>query len=173
MCSVQTHPDILTPRLAVRRLEAQDAPALARLIDDPDIARMTTRIPHPYGLEDAESFIGRVREGGAKVFAIQPHDGPLAGVIGFQSDEATPEMGYWLGRPYWGRGYATEAGRGLVNWAQQRWGKRALRSGHFQDNPASGRVLDKLGFLYTGEVLKRPSLARGEPVDTRMMVWLA
>ena len=173
MCSVQTHPEILTPRLALRRLEAHDAPALARLIDDPDIARMTTRIPYPYGLAEAEGFIAHVRTSGEKVFAIQPHGGPLAGVLGFQGEDAAPEMGYWLGRPFWGRGYATEAGRAAVDWAERRWGKRALRSGHFADNPASGRVLDKLGFLYTGEVQKRPSLARGEPVDTRMMVWLA
>jgi RimJ/RimL family protein N-acetyltransferase len=173
MCSVQVQSEILTPRLALRRLQAQDAPELARLIDDPDIARMTARIPHPYGLEDADGFIARVRRDEAKVFAIQPYGGPLAGVIGFQDDGAAPEMGYWLGRPFWGRGYATEAGRGLLDWAERRWGKRALRSGHFSDNPASGRVLDKLGFLYTGEVQKRASLARGEPVDTRMMVWLA
>jgi len=173
MCSVQLRPDILTPRLALRPLEPQDAPELARLIDDPDIARMTTRIPHPYGLKDADGFIARVRKDEAKVFAIQPYGGHLAGVIGFQDDGPTPEMGYWLGRPYWGRGYATEAGKGLIAWAERRWGKRALLSSHFADNPASGRVLDKLGFLYTGEVRKRPSLARGEPVDTRMMVWLA
>jgi RimJ/RimL family protein N-acetyltransferase len=173
MCSVQYHPEILTSRLALRPLEAVDAPALARLIDDPEIARMTTRIPHPYDLGDAEAFIGHVRTNKANVFAIEPHDGPLAGVIGFQDDGPTPEMGYWLGRPFWGRGYATEAGRGLLDWTEKRWGKRAVRSGHFADNPASGRVLHKLGFLYTGEVQKRESVSRGEAVDTRMMVWLA
>ena len=173
MCSLSVRPDILTPRLALRPLEAQDAPELARLIDDPDIARMTTRVPHPYALGDADGFIARVRKDGAKVFAIQPYGGHLAGVNGFQDDSPTPEMGYWLGRPYWGRGYATEAGKGLIAWAERRWAKRGLLSSHFADNPASGRVLDKLGFLYTGEVQKRPSLARGEQVDTRMMVWLA
>jgi RimJ/RimL family protein N-acetyltransferase len=172
MCSVQYRPEILTPRLALRPLEAVDAPALARLIDDEAIARMTSRVPHPYSLDDAEGFIAYARTGPEKVFAIEKHEGELAGVIGFHGEPATPEIGYWIGRPHWGKGYATEAGRAAMDWAHRRWGKRALRAGHFADNPASGRVLDKLGFLYTGEVRRMASVARGEPVDTRMMVWL-
>ena len=60
-----------------------------------------------------------------------------------------------------------------MDWARRKWKKRAVVAGHFADNPASGRVLSKAGFLYTGEVKQRPSLARGEPAATRMMVWLA
>ena len=74
---------------------------------------------------------------------------------------------------YWGRGYATEALQGALSWARSRWRKRALVAGHFVDNPASGRVLEKAGFLYTGEVRPGLSRARGGPVETRRMVWLA
>jgi membrane protein DedA with SNARE-associated domain len=86
---------------------------------------------------------------------------------------AGDQTGYWIGRPFWGRGFATEALEGALVWAGKRWKRRALLAGHFADNPASGRVLEKAGFLYTGETRKRFSRARGTPVDTRMMVWLA
>ena len=82
-------------------------------------------------------------------------------------------MGYWIGRPYWGQGYATEAATAALAWAGAGWGKRLVVSGHFADNPASGRVLEKAGFLYTGVVEPRHSKARGEAAATRMMVWLA
>ena len=82
-------------------------------------------------------------------------------------------MGYWLGRPYWGQGLATEAASAALVWAGEGWRRRYLMAGHFADNPASGQVLCKTGFLYTGEVVPRHSLARGEAAPTRMMVWLA
>ena len=83
------------------------------------------------------------------------------------------ELGYWLGRPYWGKGLATEAVRGAMTWAQGDWGRRLILAGHFADNEASGRVLSKCGFLYTGEVQRRFSRARSADAATRMMVWIA
>jgi len=166
-----------TPRLRLRPAKAADAPRIASLINDPDVARMSTRIPHPYSLRDAEDFLACCEAQDEKVFAIDHHEDGLVGVIGFHpsKDGAVigPEVGYWLGKPYWGRGLATEATRGALAWAEREWGKRCVISGHFTDNPASGAVLVKAGFLYTGEVKRRSSLARGEPVDCRMMVWLA
>ncbi|HEX7887447.1 MAG TPA: GNAT family N-acetyltransferase, partial [Phenylobacterium sp.] len=80
----------------------------------------------------------------------------------------------WFGRPFWGRGYATEAVTGALRWAGSDWRKNVVWAGHFADNPASGQVLCKAGFLYTGDVEPRPSVARGgAAVPTRMMVWLA
>ena len=84
------------------------------------------------------------------------------------------EIGYCLGRPYWNRGYATEAVRGALKWVKRDWRKKVVVAGHFADNPASGQVLCKAGFLYTGDVERRCSVARGrDDVPTRMMVWLA
>jgi len=110
----------------------------------------------------------------SNTFLIEHEDQGPVGVLGlFEDDDLAPEAGYWIGRPFWGRGFATEALEGALVWAGKRWKRRALVAGHFADNPASGRVLEKAGFLYTGETRKRFSKARGEPVDTRMMVWLA
>ena len=93
------------------------------------------------------------------------------GVLGFHPKVGlSPEIGYWIGRPFWGAGYMTEAVIAALEWARQGWAKRLLVSGHFADNAASGRVLVKAGFLYTGEVESRHSTARGEAADTRMMV---
>ena len=168
---------IATDRLVLRAPRPDDAARLADLANDFDLARMTTEIPHPYGLGDAEDFLRRMEtrdRSRQAVFAIEhPADG-LVGVLGFHPKApAGPEVGYWIGRPYWGRGYATEATKAALGWAGADWGRRLVVSGHFADNPASGRVLEKVGFLYTGVVLPRHSKARGEPAATRMMVWLA
>jgi RimJ/RimL family protein N-acetyltransferase len=84
-----------------------------------------------------------------------------------------PEIGYWLGRPYWGRGFATEAVLGLLAWIKGARLAKAVISGHFDDNNASGRVLQKAGFLYTGVIEPRYSTARAAVAQTRMMVWIA
>ena len=164
-----------TARLRLRPAKAGDAPRITSLINDPDVARMSTRIPHPYALEDAESFLARCEAEDEKVFAIDYADDGLVGVSGFHdTGRLGPEVGYWLGRPYWGKGLATEATQAALVWAAKSWGRRCVVSSHFADNPASGAVLIKAGFLYTGEVRQRPSIARGgRPAPTRMMVWLA
>lgn len=170
-------PVIATPRLRLRAPSAADAPKIAALANDPDVARMTTRMPHPYSLADAETFLAACEandQAQETVFAIE-HDGKgLVGMLGFHPNpEGRTELGYWLGRPYWGQGLATEAASAALGWAAQAWKRRFLVAGHFADNPASGQVLCKTGFLYTGEVVPRHSLARGETAATRMMVWLA
>jgi len=165
-----------TQRLTLRSLRPGDAPRMALLVDDFDIARMTTRIPHPFRLEHAEDFIARMERrdpGREAVFAIEHADDGLLGVVGLHPGPAGTEIGYWLGRPSWGRGYATEAVLAALDWASADWGRRFIASGHFADNLASAHVLSKAGFLYTGDVVRRFSVARAEEASTRMMVWLA
>lgn len=168
---------ISTERLRLRAPRPEDAPRLAQLANDPAVARMTTRMPHPYGLADAEAFLGHcAQQDGARerVFAVERDDEGLIGMLGFHPDESgRTEIGYWLGRPYWGQGYATEAAEKALVWAGEGWGRRYLMAGHFLDNAASGQVLCKTGFLYTGEIQPRHSLARGGAAPVRMMVWLA
>lgn len=164
-------------RLALRPPALDDAPTLAQLANDYDVAKMTARMPYPYALSDAQGFVQRTLQGAdpsARAFVIEAEGAP-AGLLGFyvEQGQRLPEVGYWLGRPYWGRGYATEALERALVWASDEWGRRAVRTGHFDDNDASGRVLTKAGFLYTGEVLPRFSRARGRTCRTRMMVWLA
>ncbi len=169
-------PSVKTRRLTLRGPRGGDAPRMARLADDFEVARMTTRIPHPFTVEQAEGFITRMErrdQAREAVFVIENEDEGLIGVLGLHPGPAGTEIGYWLGRPFWGAGYATEAARAALAWARADWGRRFIVSAHFADNPASGAVLIKAGFLYTGEVAPRHSMARGEDAATRMMVWLA
>lgn len=169
-------PVVETPRLRLRPPCAADARRLAELANDFDIARMTGSMPHPYGLDDAHAFLERVGTddpASHAEFAIEL-DGDLIGMLGFHPMEsACCELGYWLGRAYWGRGYATEAVDGALAWASRDWRRRYVMARHFSDNPASGEVLCKAGFLYTGEVTLTHSRARGQAAASRTLVWLA
>jgi RimJ/RimL family protein N-acetyltransferase len=170
-------PSLSTPRLTLRAPAPGDANRIMALANDIDIARMTTSMPHPYTDADAEAFLARAHTVDLDqevAFAIDNGRDGLIGVVGlFPHGPLGPEIGYWIGRAYWGRGYATEAASAALVWAGKDWGRRIVMSGHFADNPASGRVLEKAGFLYTGEVQSRRSAARGAAAPTRMMVWLA
>ena len=177
MCVIDISPTIETRRLTLRAPGMADAPRLARLMNDFDIARMTSRVPHPYGLTDAEDFIGLCQGADPRKgrnFLLDLEDEGVVGGLGFFTPpDGRLEVGYWIGRDWWGRGLATEALSGALAWAARDWRRRYVVAAHFADNPASGQVLVKAGFLYTGEVKPLPSRARGEPADARMMVWLA
>ncbi len=168
---------ITTERLRLREPRHADAGRLAVLANDFDVARMTTSMPFPYTRADADAFLERMaarNRSREAVFAIEHADEGAIGILGFHpKDGAAPEIGYWIGRPYWGRGLATEAVRAALEWADGAWASRWTIAGHFADNPASGRVLDKAGFLYTGEVKPLFSKARAAEAPTRMMVRLA
>jgi RimJ/RimL family protein N-acetyltransferase len=170
-------PSLRTVRLDLRPLAMGDAPRLAALANDFDVVGMTGSMPYPYTLADAEAFVrhaGDADPSREAMFVIElPGEGPI-GTVGLDPDGVLSiEVGYWLGRPYWDRGYATEALTAVLAWARDGWGRRCVTARHFADNPASGAVLIKAGFLYTGRVGPGPCRARGEDVPTRWMVWLA
>ncbi|HET9160482.1 MAG TPA: GNAT family N-acetyltransferase [Caulobacteraceae bacterium] len=175
MCSALILPAIKSPRLTLRAPRISDARAIARLCDDYAIPSMTTRMPWPYRGADAEAFVEMIgdQDPDQENAFLMEHEGEVIGCIGLYMRGRYPEIGYWVGRPFWGRGFATEATRAALKWAREDWKKKVVVAGHFADNPASGVVLSKAGFLYTGEVELRHSLARGEAVPTRMMVWIA
>jgi len=182
MCAVATDTRLETDRLILRAPRRADAPWIADRINDIGIARMATRIPHPYAAADAEAFLQGLDPLEDKVFLVEHREfGPI-GMLGFHRQPTewsetrssiSPELGYWLGRTFWGRGFATEAVSAALDWAGRAWGRRVVTAGYFADNPASGRVLEKAGFLLTGEVQHRFSVARRETAPTRMMVRLA
>jgi RimJ/RimL family protein N-acetyltransferase len=175
MCAIETRPAVGTERLILRSPVKDDAAAICELANDLGVAGMTSSMPYPYRPADADAFLGaRVDWAREARFAVEHRQFGFIGVLGF--DEHSPgrmEVGYWLGRPFWGRGYATEALGAALRWAKGEWRKNVVWAGHFAENRASGQVLVKAGFLYTGEVELRDCAARGEPVATRMMVWLA
>ena len=177
MSSAEVVPRIETVRLVLRAPSLQDAVYVAELANDADVARMTSRVRHPYRLADAQAFLAAQMQADPRreqVFLIEhPTFGPIGMAGVHKADDVVPELGYWLGRTFRGRGFATEAARAVMAWARDAWGRRALVSGHFSDNLASGRVLEKAGFLYTGEVRSRFSIGRDREVETRMMVWMA
>ncbi|THD58679.1 MAG: N-acetyltransferase [Phenylobacterium sp.] len=178
MCAVDVSPVISTERLILRGPVITDAPAIANIAGDFNVSAMTTSMPHPYGLEDAETWIGKCRGLDWRreaMFVIEHRAFGVVGLLGFDRKRGSgTEIGYALGRPFWNRGYATEAARAGLKWAKRDWGRKVVVAGHFADNPASGQVLIKAGFLYTGDVEQRACTARGgELVPTRLMVWLA
>ena len=151
-----------TPRLLLRPGWKEDAPALAAAIGDFAVIEKLARVPWPYSIDDAEAFLG-TEQGplpNLLIFA-RTHGAPrLVGGIGLDQRDAGVELGYWIARPYWGLGFATEAGRAVVEMADRGLRLPRLLAGHFIDNPASARVLQKLGFEPTGKITMRASHAR-------------
>src|SRR4051812_17228163 len=161
-----------TPRLLLRPGFPEDAPALAAAIADEAIVRNLATVPWPYRVRDAEAFLA------------SPRDPILPSFLIFQRTEAAPqlvgscglgrrpsgavEMGYWIAREHWGCGLATEACTALVDIAGT-LGLASLEGSHFVDNPASARVLEKLGFEPIGIIAPRMSCARGTEVPARLM----
>jgi RimJ/RimL family protein N-acetyltransferase len=165
--------EIETERLRLRPLRMSDAGRVARFAGDPGVARMILRAPTPYLECAAEGWImtlnARKPLNEDFVYAVEREDEGLVGTIGAhkRGDESF-EVGYWFGRPYWGQGYATEALRGFISEARA---LGALQAGHFADNPASGRVLQKGGFAYTGETETLFSIGRGASAPVKRMLY--
>jgi RimJ/RimL family protein N-acetyltransferase len=160
-------PVLETKRLALRAPRLEDAKAVAMLANDRGIAENTARIPHPYKLSDAQSFItGANRPSGEAAFLITLHDETIVGLCGLAMQEQIPELGYWLGVGYWGQGYATEAVHALIDYAFTDLEHEALQAGTRVTNPASRRVLEKCGFQWTGVGLYRiASIKSSAPID--------
>jgi len=154
-----------TDRLHFRPGRREDAPALFRAIADRDIVRNLASAPWPYSLADAESLAGaafNAREPRLFIFRADAGREALIGVAGLdQMPGGDVELGYWIAKENWNRGYASEAGRLMIDIARMELGLRRLAAGYFVDNPASGHVLGKLGFIPASEVVDRYSRARG------------
>jgi len=160
-----------TARLLLRPGFPEDAPALAAAIGHYPIVRNLGKAPWPYRVSDAEAALAAPRDPVLPSFLIteRTDSAPrIVGGCGFgRRPSGSVEIGYWVARPHWGRGIATEAGFALVEIA------RALRlpaldAAHFLDNPASGRVIEKLGFKPTGITAPRMCRARGEEATVRL-----
>ena len=160
-----------TSRLLLRPGWAEDAPALAAAIADETIVRNLATAPWPYGKRDAEAFLAAPRDPvlpSLLLFERTAGAPRLVGACGLgRRPSGAVELGYWIARAYWGRGFATEAGTALIAIART-LGLARLEGSHFLDNPASGRVLEKLGFVSTGLTAPRLSCARGVEAESRL-----
>ena len=143
-------------RLALRPLAVSDIDRVADYLGDFDVSRMLSRAPHPYDREDGLEKLRRAEEDAARWpdieeigFAID-HEGGLVGAISFRALHATPVIGYWLGRPYWGQGLMGEAVQAALGWLFAMRAVAAVDASVMQDNPASVALLRKVGFAIIG-----------------------
>jgi [ribosomal protein S5]-alanine N-acetyltransferase len=138
-----------TARLNLRAVIDGDAPRIAALAGDWDVASMTGRIPYPYSEDAAHHWVDGLAER-EEVFGIELNR-ELIGICGFTVEpNGDGELGYWIGKPYWGHGYATEAARAVMDHGFAKSGVRRYVCKHLTGNEASARVIGKLGFKYTG-----------------------
>ncbi|QNN24162.1 GNAT family N-acetyltransferase [Planctomycetales bacterium ZRK34] len=171
MAADQHQPTLTTSRLTLRPFDLSDAPAVQRQAGDRRVYQTTLRIPHPYKLADAESWLAgsarRYAEGQSIEFAATlTATGELVGCIGL---EITPvhrhaELGYWIGPDHWSCGYATEAGRAILDFAFNTLGLHRVHVHHFAENTASARVIEKLGFQREG-LARQHVYKDGQPID--------
>ncbi len=155
--SMGRQPNLHSKRLLLRPFELSDGDDLRRLAGDRAIADTTLQIPHPYKVGMAEEWIltqrPRFEAGEQVVFAVVLRgSGQLIGAMGLviESKFRRAELGYWIGRPYWGNGYCTEAGRTILEYGFQSLNLNRIHAYHFKRNPASGRVMQKLGMRHEG-----------------------
>jgi RimJ/RimL family protein N-acetyltransferase len=161
-------PVLETERLVLRAPRPEDAKAIATLANDRRIAENTVRIPHPYTLPDAHAFLTSANTTDDEiVLVITAQAGAVLGACGIAKlDGKQPEIGYWLGVPFWGKGYATEAARAVIDHAFGDLGYEHLLGGARVSNPASRRVLEKCGFQWTGVGLYRiRAIKSSAPID--------
>lgn len=152
-------------RLFLRPAFPEDCGAILAGIGEESIVRNLARAPWPYTLDDARNFAALPQDTRLPHFLVTVPGKGVIGSAGMGEHEGEPELGYWIAREHWGRGYATEAAGAVLKVARA-LGHRRVVAGHFVDNPASGKVLRKLGFVPTGRPGRRFSLARGQMVDS-------
>lgn len=166
-----TQPDLTTPRLLLRPFRPTDANAVATLAGEREVALNTLNIPHPYERHHAEQWIaahsGQFQRSESVTYALTLRaEAAVIGAAGLILDppNETAELGYWVGKEWWGHGYASEASHALVAWGFSTLGLHRIHASHFPRNPASGAVLRKLGMRHEGR-LREHVLKWGEHLD--------
>jgi [ribosomal protein S5]-alanine N-acetyltransferase len=172
-------PLLETPRLTLRPFVRADAPDIQRYVSDRDVAAMTLTIPHPYPDGAAEAWIATHAEkyaaGRVASFAITERDSrALVGAIGLHAEPPhnRAELGYWIAKPFWGRGYATEAAEAIIGFGFETLRLNKIHAAYFTKNPASARVIEKVGMTYEGH-LREHDLKWGVYEDIKVHAILA
>jgi len=160
-------PTLKTERLTLRPFTLDDAPEVHRLCGAYEVALNTLLIPHPYPDGAAEAWISKHQDDfdQNRIVHFAIDDGQLTGAMGLVTeDEGIAEIGYWIGVPFWNRGYATEAAAAVVRYGFEERGLKRIFAMHYGRNPQSGRVLQKVGMQYEG-TLRRHRKKWDEYVD--------
>lgn len=161
-------PVLVTERLVLRPPHEDDLPELEELANNRRVAEMLSRMPHPYGRSDAEDFVRGSRSGnraGCHYAVALSESGAFIGCAGLDTREHGLELGYWIGEPYWGRGYATEVAHVLVDLAFRATDIDRLHISCRVINSASRRVIHKCGFQYVGQGMMDSLVAGKVPVE--------
>ncbi|MEW6732375.1 MAG: GNAT family N-acetyltransferase [Acidobacteriota bacterium] len=153
---MKKYPTLETTNLTLRPFDLADAPIVQRLAGEKEIASTTLNIPHPYEDGLAEQWIsthqGEFDKGEKVIFAITVREEGLIGAVGLviNQQHERAELGYWVGKRYWNKGYCTEAARVVIQYGFEVLGLNRIHATHLQRNPASGRVMQKIGMCYEG-----------------------
>lgn len=161
------HPELQTERLVLRRPRLRDAPRIATLLNNFEVTKNLARVPHPYTLNMAVDWLVRQKREWSPdsvTFAICDRRAGLMGFCGMHREGLHAEIGYWLGQPFWGQGYMTEATRAVIEWYFRETDADRMVSGVFHFNAASLAIQTKLGFVQTG-IGKRICLAQNTEID--------
>jgi RimJ/RimL family protein N-acetyltransferase len=160
-------PVLSTRRLIMHAPRESDIPALVQLADNLHVAQMLARMPHPYGEAEARSFIAmsKLKQPGASYALTLAGTGTFIGCAGLNVKDRGLELGYWIGEPYWKRGYATEVAHALVDLAFRSTGIQVLHASVRVINPASRRVIHKCGFQYAGQGMMNSIVAGQVPIE--------
>ncbi|TPI13281.1 GNAT family N-acetyltransferase [Mesorhizobium sp. B4-1-3] len=160
-------PVLATERLVMRAPRESDLEQLVTLADNRHVAEMLARMPHPYGEAEGRTFLAMAASRRAGIiYALTLKDGgTFVGCAGLNTTDRGLELGYWIGEPYWKRGYATEAAHALVDLAFQRTSIQVLHASTRVINPASRRVIHKCGFQYAGQGMLNSIVAGQVPVE--------
>ncbi|MGN0234495.1 MAG: GNAT family N-acetyltransferase [Bacteroidaceae bacterium] len=169
-------PSLHTPRLLLRPWEESDARDLYLLARDPDVGPRAGWSPHQ-SVEESRSVIRNVFSNSTTWAVVLQESNTLVGAIGYGHScdcalpcrPGEPIVGYWIGKPYWNRGFCSEALKAVIQYVRMRTSLSSLLSGHFVDNPASGSVMLKCGFIPTGEICQDNSLHDGAHRDIRVL----
>jgi [ribosomal protein S5]-alanine N-acetyltransferase len=148
-------PTLRTARLLLRPFTRDDIPELVPLIGAREVAATTRRIPHPYTAADAEEFISQAQRGDEINLALRLLAGLSlvgGGILRPDLNHQHAELGYWIGVPHWGHGYATEAARELTRYGFEQLRLHRIYASHTSNNPASGKVLAKVGMKHEGRM---------------------
>ena len=166
-----------TQRLILRAPMMTDMKVFVRLLNDYEVVKNLTPVEHPYTDDLFRAYLeltDRERRAGTdfNMAVTRAMDGAFLGLVSVHRHptEPTVSIGYWYGRPYWGQGYATEAARPMLRFAFEDLGAEAVTSGFFVDNPASGHVLEKLGFTLVGQEPRHCVSRNCEVVSNRVLL---